>query len=90
MLGVTNYYFTFGYLQKPAIGISKKQADRTVGLLSLQVSVKTASSYFLLFIQKFAHSAVTLRKAPSDNKGAFVILDMRAFMRQCERLPKSE
>ena len=47
MLGVTNYYFTFGYLQKPAIGISKKQADRTVGLLSVQVSEKTASFYLL-------------------------------------------
>ena len=47
MLGITNYYFTFGYLQKPAIGISKKQADRTVGLLSVQVSEKTASFYLL-------------------------------------------
>ena len=47
MLGVRDRYLTFGYLQKPAIGISKKQADRTVGLPSVQVSEKTASFYFL-------------------------------------------
>ena len=47
MLGVRDRYFTFSYLQKPAIGISKKQADRTVGLLSVQVSEKTASFYLL-------------------------------------------
>ena len=78
MLGVRDRYFTFSYLQKPAIGISKKQADRTVGLLSVQVSEKTASFYLLQFSQKFAHSVMIVRKAPSEDKGAFVNLSMRA------------